>query len=355
MSSIPKSSDIQKIRLTEFSHGGGCGCKIAPAILTELLAATPIRGLPKELLVGTETSDDAAVYKLNDSQALVATTDFFTPIVDDPYDFGRIAATNAISDIYAMGARPIFALALVGMPLDKLPLQVIGKILAGGESICAEAGIPIAGGHSIDVLEPIYGLVALGIVDPRNIKRNSTAKPGDILILGKPLGVGILSAALKKGKLSDAGYQAMIDSTTKLNTPGEALAQMDGVHALTDVTGFGLAGHLLEICRGSRLSASVSFSDLPFIEEALHWAKEGVATGASDRNWKGYGRDVVLPAGAPEWQRKLVTDPQTSGGLLVACAPEAEQAVLAEFSKRGFAQARAIGRLAAGAAQITFS
>jgi selenide, water dikinase len=347
--------DPAQIRLTDFSHGGGCGCKIAPAILTELLAATPIRGLPKELLVGTDTSDDAAVYKLNETQALVATTDFFTPIVDDPYDFGRIAATNAISDIYAMGAKPIFALALVGMPLDKLPLAVIGRILAGGESICAEAGIPIAGGHSIDVLEPIYGLVALGIVDPKKIKRNSTAKAGDVLILGKPLGVGILSAALKKGKLSDAGYQAMIESTTKLNTPGIALSEMPEVHALTDVTGFGLAGHLLEICRGSRLSASVSFSELPFIEEALAWAKEGVATGASDRNWKGYGQDVSLPAGAPEWQRKLVTDPQTSGGLLVACAPEAEQAVLAEFSKRGFAQARAIGRLAAGAARLNFS
>jgi len=345
----------EKIRLTAFSHGGGCGCKIAPAVLSELLAATPIRRLPKELLVGTETADDAAVYKLNDTQALVATTDFFTPIVDDPYDFGRIAATNAISDIYAMGARPIFALALVGMPLDKLPLEVIGKILAGGESVCAEAGIPIAGGHSIDVLEPIYGLVALGLVHPDKVKRNSSARPGDVLILGKPLGVGILSAALKKGKLSDAGYKAMIESTTKLNTPGEALSEMTGVHALTDVTGFGLAGHLLEICRGSRLSASVAFSSLPLIEEALSWAKDGIATGASDRNWKGYGKDVILPASAPDWQRKLVTDPQTSGGLLVACAPEAEEAVLAEFAKRGFAQARTIGRLAAGPAQITFS
>ena len=344
-----------KIRLTEFSHGGGCGCKIAPAVLSQLLAATPIRGLPRELLVGTETSDDAAVYKLNDTQALVATTDFFTPIVDDPYDFGRIAATNAISDIYAMGAKPIFALALVGMPLDKLPLEVIGKILAGGESICAEAGIPIAGGHSIDVLEPIYGLVALGLVDPKNVKRNSTAQAGDVLILGKPLGVGILSAALKKGKLSEAGYKAMIDSTTKLNTPGEALATMPGVHALTDVTGFGLAGHLLEICRGSKLSAMVELEGLPVIAEAIDWLKQGVATGASDRNWTGYGHDVALPAGAPEWQRKLVTDPQTSGGLLVACAPEAEQAVLAEFARRGFGEARRIGRLAAGKPGLTFS
>ena len=295
------------------------------------------------------------MYRLSDSQALIATPDFFTPIVDDPYDFGRIAATNAISDIYAMGANPIFALALVGMPLDKLPLEVIGTILAGGESVCAEAGIPIAGGHSIDVLEPIYGLVALGIVHPDKIKKNSTAQAGDLLVLGKPLGVGILSAALKKGKLSGAGYAAMIESTTKLNTPGVPLAEMPAVHALTDVTGFGLAGHLLEICRGSKLSAAVKLDDLPVIPEAIEWLKQGIVTGASDRNWKGYGQDVTLPAGAPEWQRKLITDPHTSGGLLVACAPEAEQAVLAEFAKRGFAQAKTIGRLAAGPARITFS
>src|SRR5215510_14366418 len=263
------NAPVEKLRLTDLSHGGGCGCKMAPAVLSEILSSTPLRGLPQALLVGTETSDDAAVYKLNDSQALVATTDFFTPIVDDPYDFGRIAATNAISDIYAMGAKPIFALALVGMPLEKLPLPVIGKILAGGESVCAEAGIPIAGGHSIDVLEPIYGRVALGRVHPDKVKKNSTAKAGDVLILGKPLGVGILSAALKKGKLSEAGYKAMIDSTTKLNTPGSALSDMAGVHALTDVTGFGLAGHLLEICRGSKLTGEVKFDSLPIIPEAL--------------------------------------------------------------------------------------
>jgi selenide,water dikinase len=343
---------LEKIRLTEFSHGGGCGCKIAPAVLSELLAATPVRGLPKELLVGTETADDAAVYKLNESQALVATTDFFTPIVDDPYDFGRIAATNAISDIYAMGAQPIFALAIVGMPLEKLPLSVIGKILAGGESVCAAAGIPIAGGHSIDVLEPIYGLVALGIGHPDRIKKNSTAKAGDVLILGKPLGVGILSAALKKGKLSEAGYKAMIDSTTKLNTPGTALAGIPGVHALTDVTGFGLAGHLLEICRGSKLSGEVRFSDLPLISESVSHVKEGIATGASDRNWKGYGHEVTLPAGAPEWQRKMITDPQTSGGLLVACAPGSEAEVMQAFRDKGFAQAARIGSLKSGPARL---
>jgi selenide,water dikinase len=337
------------IRLTEFSHGGGCGCKIAPGILTELLAASPLRSLPKALLVGTESSDDAAVYRLNDSQALVATTDFFTPIVDDPYDFGRIAATNALSDIYAMGGTPIMALAIVGMPLDKLPLEVIQKILAGGESVCALAGIPIAGGHSIDVLEPIYGLVGLGLVHPDQVKRNDRARENDVLILGKPLGVGVLSAALKKGKLSAAGYAQMIAHTTRLNTPGMALARVPGVHAMTDVTGFGLAGHLLEICRGSKLGAKLRFDDLPLIAEALAWAREGTKTGASERNWSGYGREVILPEGMPDWQRVLITDPQTSGGLLVACAAEAEAEVLAEFARQGFDAARRIGRMTAGA------
>jgi len=304
-------------------------------------------------VVGTETADDAAVYRLNDSQALVATTDFFTPIVDDPYDFGRIAATNAISDIYAMGAKPIFALAVVGMPLEKLPMSVIGKILEGGESVCHAAGIPIAGGHSIDVLEPIYGLVALGLVHPDKVKRNSSAQAGDVLILGKPLGIGILSAALKKGRLSDAGYAQMIEWTTKLNTPGELLADLPGVHALTDVTGFGLAGHLLEILRGSKLAGEIRFADLPVITEALGWAKQGTKTGATDRNWSGYGKDVRLAADAPDWQRAILTDPQTSGGLLVACAPEAEQEVLSIFAQRGFAEARTIGRLAAGDARLT--
>jgi selenide,water dikinase len=343
----------EKIRLTQFSHGGGCGCKIAPAVLSEILTATPIRGLPKDLLVGTETADDAAVYRLNDSQALVATTDFFTPIVDDPFDFGRIAATNAISDVYAMGGRPIFALAILGMPLEKLPLSAIKQILEGGESVCAAAGVPVAGGHSIDTLEPIYGLVALGLVHPGKVKRNSAARPGDVLILGKPLGIGILSAALKKGTLSPAGYRTMLDWTTRLNTPGEALADMAGVHAVTDVTGFGLAGHLLEILRGSKLAAEVRFDALPVIAEALDWAKQGVATGASERNWKGYGHEVALPADFPEWKRKLLTDPQTSGGLLVSCAPNAVEAVLEQFEKRGFGQAAVIGATAGGPAKLT--
>ena len=346
----------ERIRLTQLSHGGGCGCKIAPAVLSEILARSsiggPIGGLPKDLLVGTETADDAAVYRLNDSQALVATTDFFTPIVDDPFDFGRIAATNAISDVYAMGGRPIFALAVLGMPLDKLPLSVIKRILEGGESVCAAAGVPIAGGHSIDTLEPIYGLVALGLVHPERVKRNSAARPGDALILGKPLGIGILSAVLKKGALSAAGYRAMLDWTTRLNTPGEALGGMAGVHAVTDVTGFGLAGHLLEILRGSKLGGEVRFDALPVIPEALDWAKQGVATGASERNWKGYGGEVVLPAGFPEWKRKLITDPQTSGGLLVSCSRDAVQSVLDEFRKGGFAEAAVIGSTMSGAPRL---
>ena len=344
-----------RIRLTQFSHGGGCGCKIAPAVLAEILGSAPMRSLPEALLVGTETSDDAAVYRLNDAQALVATTDFFTPIVDDPYDYGRISAANALSDIYAMGGRPILALAVVGMPLDKIPASVIRQILEGGESVCAAAGIPIAGGHSIDTLEPIYGLVALGLVHPDKVKKNSTARAGDVLVLGKPLGVGILSAALKKGELSEAGYRAMLACTTQLNTPGEAFAEMADVHAVTDVTGFGLAGHLLEMLRGSRLAGEVALESLPVIPEALAWVKRGVATGASERNWQGYGAEVQLPQGAPDWMRKLVTDPQTSGGLLVACAPRAAPAVLAEFARQGFAQARRIGTLAAGAPRLTIT
>ena len=345
----------EKIRLTEFSHGGGCGCKIAPAVLAEILASTPIRGLPPQLLVGTETADDAAVYRLNEHQALVATTDFFTPIVDDPHDFGRIAATNALSDVYAMGGKPIFALAIVGMPLDKLPVSVIQRILEGGESVCAEVGIPIAGGHSIDVLEPIYGLVALGLVHPDKVKKNSSARAGDSLVLGKPIGVGILSAVLKKGKLSEQGYRQLIELTTQLNTPGEALAEMAGVHAVTDVTGFGLTGHLLEMLRGSKLSAEVTFDALPVIAEALEWARQGVATGASERNWKSHGHEVGLPAGFPDWKRKLLTDPQTSGGLLVACAPQAQAEVLQAFTARGFTEARTIGRFVAGAARLTIT
>ena len=340
--------DPMPLRLTSFSHGGGCGCKIAPGVLQQIIAKAAPGALPKALLVGIETSDDAAVYQINDKQAIVATTDFFMPIVDDPYDFGAIAATNAISDVYAMGGTPLLALALVGMPVNDIPLATIRKILEGGEAVCAKAGIPVAGGHTIDSVEPIYGLVAIGLVDPANLKRNAGARPGDRLVLGKPIGVGVYSAALKKDKLSPGHYAAMIASATKLNTPGIALGKLASVHALTDVTGFGLLGHLLEICRGSRLGASVRFDQLPIIEEALAWAKEGTKTGATDRNWSGYGREVRLPAGAPDWQRALITDPQTSGGLLVACAAETEAQVMAEFRKHGFDAACRIGQMVVG-------
>ena len=341
------------VKLTALAHGGGCGCKIAPGVLTDILKSMPNRVLPPELLGGIENNEDAAVYKLNDGQALVATTDFFTPIVDDPYDFGRISATNAISDVYAMGGKPILALALLGMPINTLPLETIRRITLGGESVCAEAGIPIAGGHSIDTVEPIYGLVVLGLVHPDKVKHNRTARAGDSIVLGKPLGVGILSAALKQGKLSDAGYRRMLECTTKLNTPGVEFADMPGVHALTDVTGFGLAGHLLEMCRGAKLRAEVRWSDVPVISEALDYVKAGVSTGASTRNWAGYGNEVRLRAGFADWERQLLTDPQTSGGLLVACAPQNEAEVLAIFRRHGFGEARRIGSFAAGDAGLT--
>jgi selenide,water dikinase len=349
------------IQLTRFSHGGGCGCKMAPGVLSDILSRTAPGLLPPELMVGIETSDDAAVWRLNDEQALVATTDFFTPIVDDPRDFGRIAATNAISDVYAMGGRPIMALAIVGMPLDKLPREVIGQILEGGASVCRDAGIPIAGGHSIDVLEPIYGLVVLGLVHPSRVRRNADARAGDVLILGKPLGVGVLSAALKKGVLGAEGYAEMIRHTTQLNRVGPDLAAIDAVHAITDVTGFGLAGHLLEICRGSGLGAEVRLADMPLIERAAAFAREGIATGASGRNWASYGGQVDWPSlegegegQAADWQRTMATDPQTSGGLLVSCAPEAVETVLATFRSAGFEQAAVMGTLAEGPARVRF-
>ena len=303
-------------------------------------------------MVGIETADDAAVYRLNDQQAVVATTDFFMPIVDDPHDFGRIAAANALSDVYAMGGRPIFALAVVGMPIGKLPEDVIHAIMEGGAAVCAEAGIPIAGGHTIDAPEPIYGLVGIGIVHPDQVKRNAGAQPGDVLILGKPLGVGILSAALKKDLLSPAGYAEMLRWTTKLNTPGIQLAQLPGVHAVTDITGFGFAGHLLEMCRGSQLLAEVEFARLPLIAEAVTHLKAGIVTGASSRNWQSYGEAVTLPADSEEWQQKMLTDPQTSGGLLVACARESVEAVLAAFRAEGFDRAAIVGEVRAGPARL---
>ncbi|MEY5003311.1 MAG: selenide, water dikinase SelD [Pseudomonadota bacterium] len=340
--------DALPIRLTSFSHGGGCGCKIAPGLLSDILKQSRGFPVPPQLLVGIETADDAAVYRLNDEQALIATTDFFMPIVDDPFDFGRIAATNAISDVYAMGGTPIMALALVGMPIDKLPVETIGRILAGGETVCAAAGIPIAGGHTIDSVEPIYGLVVMGLVHPNKLKRNADAQAGDKLILGKALGVGVLSAALKKGALDTAGYATMIASTTQLNTPGKALANIDGVHALTDVTGFGLLGHAREMALGAKLRARIKMRAVPVLPHAEQLATEGHITGASARNWAGYHQDITLAPNINPLQQALLTDPQTSGGLLVACADEVVADVISLFHSQGFAHASVIGELVNG-------
>jgi selenide,water dikinase len=339
--------DQAPLRLTQFSHGGGCGCKVAPGVLREILASGG--GLiPPRLLVGIETSDDAAVYRISETQAIVATTDFFMPIVDDPHDFGAIAATNAISDVYAMGGTPLFALALVAMPVDRLPVETIRRIAAGGESACARAGIPIAGGHTIDSVEPIYGLAVIGIVDPTQVKRNAGARPGDALILGKPLGVGVYSAALKKQELPAHAYADLLATTTRLNTPGVALGRMDAVHALTDVTGFGLLGHLLEICRASETGAEVDFARVPLLPDTLDLARRGFVTGASGRNFAGCSSEVTLEPGMGDLERAVLTDPQTSGGLLVACAADAVDDVLALFRREGFEHAALIGRVAGG-------
>ena len=332
-------------RLTSLSHGGGCGCKIAPGVLSEILKSGSGLPMPPELLVGIETADDAAVYQLNDEQALIATTDFFMPIVDDPFEFGRIAATNAISDVYAMGGKPIMALALVGMPISVLSTDTIGKILAGGQAVCKAAGIPIAGGHTIDSVEPIYGLVAMGLVHPKQVKRNADARPGDRLILGKPLGVGVLSAALKKEQLSVEGYAQMIATTTQLNTPGPELAALDGVHALTDITGFGLAGHALELARGAQCTLAIDWARVPLLTGVRELAAQGTVTGASGRNWAAYGESVTLAPGISAVDQALLSDPQTSGGLLVSCTPETVPQVLAIFRAHGFEAAAEIGEI----------
>ena len=335
-------------KLTSLSHGGGCGCKIAPGVLANLLKDLPATQAFPQLMVGIETADDAAVYRLNDQQALIATTDFFMPIVDNPFDFGRIAATNALSDVYAMGGAPILALAIVGMPINVLPHDVIAEILRGGQSICAEAGIPIAGGHSIDSVEPIYGLVALGLAHPDLIRRNSDAQAGDVLVLGKPLGVGIYSAALKKGLLDDQGYQAMIRSTTLLNRAGPDLAALAGVHAMTDVTGFGLLGHLLEMARAAGLRAVIGAAAVPRLPGVMDFAGQGVVTGASGRNWAAYGVQVQWSEGLSDAYRALMTDPQTSGGLLISCRAQDVVQVLEVFARYGCDQAAVVGQMITG-------
>jgi selenide,water dikinase len=345
---VTATSEPAPFRLTALAHGGGCGCKIGPALLREMLSDACFGFQHPDLLVGATTSDDAAVYRINEHQAVIATTDFFMPIVDDPFEFGRISATNALSDVYAMGGSPILALAIVGMPVGKMPAAVMRRIMEGGADVCRAAGIPLAGGHSIDSPEPIYGLAALGLVEPARIKRNDGAQPGDLLVLGKPLGIGVLSAALKKGILDERGYAQMVGVTTQLNRVGRELAALPGVHAMTDVTGFGLAGHLAEICRGSGVGADLEFGALPVLDSARPLLERGIGPGAIERNWASCSTEVDIDASLPAWGWRLLCDPQTSGGLLVSCAPAAADAVLAAFAVAGFPAAARIGSVRAG-------
>jgi selenide, water dikinase len=341
--------NVPQVRLTSLAHGGGCGCKLAPSVLHQLLRDHPVANPYRQLLVGIETGDDAAVWQLDDGTCVIATTDFFMPIVDDPFDFGRIAATNAISDVYAMGGSPIMALAILGIPVDKVPTETVREILRGGSAVCAAAGIPVAGGHSIDCPEPIYGLAVVGICRAQDVRRNSTAKPGDVIILTKPLGVGIYAAALKKGALGPGAYKEMVASTTLLNRIGAELAKDPAVHAVTDVTGFGLLGHALEMARASQVSVIVRADELPLLAEAATLARQGLVTGASGRNWMSYGEAVVLPPGFPDWRRQLLTDPQTSGGLLISCLPDRANDILQTILESGCANACRIGHVEAGA------
>jgi selenide,water dikinase len=349
---MPDAAPIEPA-LTSLAHGGGCGCKISPGLLADVLRSQSGLAAYADLMVGRETSDDAAVWRLDDAKALVATTDFFTPIVDDPFLFGRIAAANALSDVYAMGGRPILALAILGMPISVLSAATIREILRGGESVCSGAGVPVAGGHSIDTAEPIYGLVALGLVHPDQVLTNRGAKAGDRLILTKPLGVGVLSAALKQGRLDARGFDDLVAVTTRLNAVGAELAGRPGVHALTDVTGFGLIGHALEMARGSGVSIRLDVAAAPVLTSAVELARQGIKTGASARNWESFGAEVSGAGALPDVLRTLLADPQTSGGLLIAVAEAGLGDILALVRAAGFAAAAVVGCVEAGPPRLS--
>lgn len=341
------SSDA--IRLSSMAHGGGCGCKLSPAILSALLGNMREAQSFSQLLVGTETGDDAAVWQIDERTCLISTIDFFTPMVDDPRDFGRIAAANAISDVYAMGGRPIFALAVLGMPLGKIAPERVREILEGGREVCGTAGIPVAGGHSIDTPEPIYGLAVSGICAPAELRRNCDARDGDLMILTKPVGVGIYSAAFKKEALPPADYADMVATMTTLNRIGADLAKDPDVHAMTDVTGFGVLGHGLGVARGSGLRFMLRGDAVPLLPRAVALAQQGFVTGASGRNWDSYGTAIAFPDDAPLWRRQILTDPQTSGGLLIACAPGSAEAILQRIRDAGYRSASIIGEMRHGA------
>lgn len=310
----------EPIKLTQFSKGGGCGCKIAPAVLQQMLA-TDKKHPFASLLVGNESSDDAAVYQLNDQTAIISTTDFFVPIVDDAYDFGRIAAANAISDVYAMGGKPLMAVAILGWPVDKLSVESAQKVLEGGRAICREAGIPLAGGHTIDSADPIFGLAVTGIVHPSQIKKNNTAREGDLLFLTKPIGVGVLATALKRGLLREEHYVTLLQQMTTLNKVGEKLGSLDSVHAMTDITGFGLLGHLIEMAEGSSVSVELNYATIKKVEGLPDYLKQRTIPDATFRNWNSYSNKVDFVAGVDVMEAfNLLPDPQTNGGLLIATA-----------------------------------
>ena len=337
-------------RLTQYSHGAGCGCKIAPDVLDKMLAGSLAPGngaeFPK-LLVGNSSRDDAAAFDMGDGRAVLSTTDFFMPIVDDPFDFGRVAATNAISDIYAMGGRPLMAIAILGWPVDKLPAEVAGLVIAGGRAVCAEVGIPLAGGHSIDCPEPIFGLAVTGEVPIAQLKRNDGAKAGDLLFLTKPLGVGILTTAEKQGKLKPEHRGIATEVMCQANRIGAELAVLEGVNAMTDVTGFALTGHLLELCVAANLDATVDLNRIPRLEGIDDYISAGCIPGGSGRNFKAFGAAI---APMSEAVRALLCDPQTSGGLLVAASPAAAPQVAAMLTASGFS-GEAIGSLAVSAGE----
>lgn len=342
------NSEQQEIKLTQYSRSAGCGCKIAPAVLQEIIG--PASATPHaNLLVGNATNDDAAAYDMGNGTALIATTDFFMPIVDDAYDFGRIAAANAISDVYAMGGTPIMALAILGWPVDKLPAAIAQQVLAGARAICAEAGIPLAGGHSIDTTEPVFGLSVNGVCAIEELRRNNTAKEGDLLFITKPIGVGILATAHKRGLLAAEYYDAFISQLTTLNKIGAELGKIKGVSALTDVTGFGLAGHLVEMADGAGLSAELYYAKLPVIAGAAEYLAQRIVPDATYRNWNAYGTKITFDAGVDVMQAfSLLPDPQTNGGLLIAVSPDAQDEVIALLERYGLGgYTEPIGRMMA--------
>jgi selenide, water dikinase len=327
---------VDEIKLTKFSHGGGCGCKIAPAVLQEILKTNIPQPQNDNLLVGNSSNDDAAAYDLGNGTALITTTDFFMPIVDDAYDFGRIAAANSISDVYAMGGRPIVAIAILGWPVEKIPVAIARLVLEGARAVCAEVGIPLAGGHSIDTTEPVFGLAVNGLCEIKNLKKNNTAKEGDLLFLTKPIGVGILATAQKRGILSADHLAVLIAQLTQINKLGEALGKIHGVNAMTDVTGFGLAGHLVELAEGSGLSAELFYSQLQFTEGVKEYYAQKIGSDATFRNWNAYGNKITFDPGVDVMEAfSMLPDPQTNGGLLISVSPDAKDEMVELFEANG--------------------